>query len=40
MHGGQRIAILGCGPGGIALERKEVLLLNSDEPLWGIGYLF
>ncbi len=28
------------GPGGIALERKEVLLLNSDEPLWGIGYLF
>lgn len=25
---------------GIRLERKELLLLNSDEALWGIGYLF
>jgi 3-phenylpropionate/cinnamic acid dioxygenase small subunit len=25
--------------GGIALAYKEVRLINSDEPLWGIGYL-
>lgn len=24
---------------GIALDYKEVRLINSDEPLWGIGYL-
>lgn len=24
---------------GIALVRKEVRLINSDDPLWGIGYL-
>ena len=26
--------------GGIAMDGKVVRLLNSDEPLWGIGYLF
>lgn len=25
---------------GIALDGKVVRLLNSDEPLWGVGYLF
>jgi 3-phenylpropionate/cinnamic acid dioxygenase small subunit len=24
---------------GIALARKEIRLVNSDDPLWGIGYL-
>jgi hypothetical protein len=24
---------------GIALARKEIRLINSDDPLWGIGYL-
>ena len=24
---------------GLALARKEVRLINSDDPLWGIGYL-
>ena len=24
---------------GLRLDYKEVRLLNSDEPLWGIGYL-
>ena len=24
---------------GIALARKEVRLINSDDPIWGIGYL-
>lgn len=27
------------GEDGLRLDRKEILLLNSDEPLWGIGYL-
>lgn len=26
--------------GGIAMDGKVVTLLNSDEPLWGVGYLF
>lgn len=26
--------------GGLALDGKVVRLLNSDDPLWGIGYLF
>lgn len=25
---------------GLRMARKEILLLNSDDPLWGIGYLF
>lgn len=25
--------------GGVLLDRKEVRLINSDEPIWGIGYL-
>jgi len=25
---------------GLALDGKVIRLLNSDEPLWGIGYLF
>lgn len=24
---------------GLALARKEIRLINSDDPLWGIGYL-
>ncbi|MBH0111895.1 aromatic-ring-hydroxylating dioxygenase subunit beta [Novosphingobium sp. YJ-S2-02] len=28
------------GPEGLRMARKEVLLLNSDDPLWGVGYLF
>ena len=24
---------------GLALAYKEIRLLNSDDPLWGIGYL-
>lgn len=26
-------------PEGFLIERKEVLLLNSDDHLWGVGYL-
>lgn len=26
--------------GEVKIQHKTVLLLNSDEPLWGIGYLF
>ena len=25
--------------GGLRLDHKEIRLLNSDDPLWGIGYL-
>ena len=27
------------GDAGLALARKEIRLVNSDDPLWGIGYL-
>ncbi|MBB3861286.1 3-phenylpropionate/cinnamic acid dioxygenase small subunit [Novosphingobium hassiacum] len=36
---GEVLYRLVCGTDGLALARKEIRLLNSDDPLWGIGYL-